>query len=1429
MRRWIGVLGLFVTLTGVQVRAQNVAVPYHDITLKSSTTGALFVAALANVAVCTQTANTFVTPCTPTVTIYQDAAATRTLANPFQSDGSGNYQFFALPGYYTVQVYGDGVATPYNFQISLPLGGVAGVVTTFSSGNLSPLFTTSVATPTTTPALTFSLSNAAANTLFGNCTVTLGLPSFCTLTGAMLPNPSATTLGGIQSFAAVAHQWINAVSTLGVPSGSQPAFTDISGTLGLSQGGTGQTSFAAGLLRSSGTALSSAELSGDASTSGSNTVTVAKVNGTSVPTNSAADQAIVTTAAAAGSWASIPLCGDATHALAYSTSTHTFSCQSLTGSGGTVTGSGTANTLAKWTAPNAIGNSTIGDSGSTPSTIPQGADTVTQGNYHQFTVDTGGVTAGQIVCITANVDGAGRPKVSPCSHTATNPGSGLAGIAFSTVAAGAAVEVCWTVNCSALYDNATTVRDEAILSTTTDGELHDSGGQTATAGQPNFAVLQANGGAGTEAITDFSGLTSQNPVGGGGGGNGGTVKSVTATLPITVTPPSGKGAVVVACATCSTSTGTTSNGPSQTVLAGPATAPNANGGISGPVTVCESATNTALVNCVINGPNTPSQPLVVGQFWLIHFNFAAGGTGCTLTSSLGNTISAPIFGANNYHAIFSMTVTVAGTSDTITPSASCGPPVQNPSRQTMEIINVTGASAIDSSNFSIDSPTQNEEIDLTTTRSFEPVILFADNASASEAHDLSLYPAPVVLAKFSGWPAYDVRFAGTTGTVGTSKFFFRFDVSAFSRAFVVGLVPSTPLVSQIVCTGAVSGALASCASGGAAAIGQTITVVLTGLAVNQTSCAATDQLGNTYTFRGDITNQLGAWTSTVTVAGTPTVTFTSCAGVTNNQQQALVAVLKGVAFSQLGVDFHLAAPYSVQTAFSQDYLLSFIDTQASGTWTNDSQFHALESSTTAPAFSVSDLTTNVPAVYSAAPTFSGAQNGTEGAVLAFSLVPPVVYPLVPRQPVSTDITPPQLVTQTIPQGTTTYTADGSQAGSWVSTLSVNLTSLTFTHMQDGVTYSFNWTQNATGGYLVTCPASVNFCPAVDTVANHITTWRGVWNAAQNELAFYSTTSPQMCINNTASPSCGSALAGFVVIPVSATSTTVLDAAIQANDAIAVHEDSSLGAALGVTCNTGVLTSPPEVTARTAATSFVITTSSAPATNPGCYSFTITHTLTAGPLDPPAVTRGLVLNEDANFQGGTNGTAVASLTDYSGNNNTATASTGATYNTNQINGKAAWTWSGNSNQNYSLVSGLPAGNFTIFFEFLYNSATGFAIMSGGTSAPAGLVVSQTTNQLRIYVNGGATICQSSTTLVNGTAYQANITYNSSTGVCAFRVNEAAAGGATSVTSPGSFTSVGFAVGDGTNGQVVAQILYYNVVLTASEIAAEEADFKGKFGN
>ena len=68
-----------------------------------------------------------------------------------------------------------------------------GTVTSFSAGTLSPLFTTSVATETTTPALTFSLSNAAAYTVFGRASG-IGAPSYLALTADHIPGLPASKI-----------------------------------------------------------------------------------------------------------------------------------------------------------------------------------------------------------------------------------------------------------------------------------------------------------------------------------------------------------------------------------------------------------------------------------------------------------------------------------------------------------------------------------------------------------------------------------------------------------------------------------------------------------------------------------------------------------------------------------------------------------------------------------------------------------------------------------------------------------------------------------------------------------------------------------------------------------------------------------------------------------------------------------------------------------------------------------------------------------------------------------------------------------------------------------------------------------------------------------------------------------------------------------
>jgi len=114
---------------------------------------------------------------------------------------------------------------------------VAGTGTVTSVGLALPgIFTVSGSPVTNTGTLTGTLATQSANLVWaGPTTGAAAAPTFRSLVGADVPNPSASTLGGIQSSVGASHQWISTISTSGVPGLTQPAFTDISGTLAATQ------------------------------------------------------------------------------------------------------------------------------------------------------------------------------------------------------------------------------------------------------------------------------------------------------------------------------------------------------------------------------------------------------------------------------------------------------------------------------------------------------------------------------------------------------------------------------------------------------------------------------------------------------------------------------------------------------------------------------------------------------------------------------------------------------------------------------------------------------------------------------------------------------------------------------------------------------------------------------------------------------------------------------------------------------------------------------------------------------------------------------------------------------------------------------------------------------------------------------------------
>ncbi len=130
----------------------------------------------------------------------------------------------------------------------------------------------------------------------------------------------------------------------------------------------------------------------------------------------------------------------------------------------------------------------------------------------------------------------------------------------------------------------------------------------------------------------------------------------------------------------------------------------------------------------------------------------------------------------------------------------------------------------------------------------------------------------------------------------------------------------------------------------------------------------------------------------------------------------------------------------------------------------------------------------------------------------------------------------------------------------------------------------------------TCPATqVGYNRLNESVAGGIHLMEIVLGGCSG----YAEKTPSFC--QSTSGSCSGASAGSVTIAAGSTTVTVSTTAVTANSQIFVFEDSTMGSALGVTCNSSIVRMY-QITSRTASTSFVITSSAAPVTNPACLNY-----------------------------------------------------------------------------------------------------------------------------------------------------------------------------------------------------------------------------------
>jgi hypothetical protein len=157
----------------------------------------------------------------------------------------------------------------------------------------------------------------------------------------------------------------------------------------------------------------------------------------------------------------------------------------------------------------------------------------------------------------------------------------------------------------------------------------------------------------------------------------------------------------------------------------------------------------------------------------------------------------------------------------------------------------------------------------------------------------------------------------------------------------------------------------------------------------------------------------------------------------------------------------------------------------------------------------------------------------------------------------------------------------------------------------------------------------------------------------------------------------------------------------------------------------------------------------------------------------------------------------------------------------------------SSGNYPLTAGVLFNlGCTIFVVARGNVTTTDQAILGTSSAGIALYLRSTTAKLALVKGGTAVIGQSTATWSAGTAFQANVTYNQSTGAYAFRQGRATAGSGTGATGAGLTVGTANLGADGgtafLNSAALAAVIVYNRVLSGAEITSVENYLFAKWG-